>query len=172
MHHLQPFFRKFLGGVPQNPLSKQISLTQPYCSTAAYIAPRLVYDPVLYGRWFSFSINHWLCAFLVQFYKRYSLVWVRFALQIAPFCFIFSKFSLGRPPNPHIQEGRPLSYPPPLGPSGLETPRLASGSATGLQTKEGQMRSEFCLVGLSNSETPSTSIVWPSDHRADDRSCA
>ena len=41
-----------------------------------------------------------------------------------------------------------------------------------LQTSEGQRRSEFHLVGLENSETPSTSSVWPSDHREDYRSCA
>ena len=41
-----------------------------------------------------------------------------------------------------------------------------------LQTKEGQRRSEFRLVGFLNSKTPSTSKVWPSDHREDERSCA
>ena len=41
-----------------------------------------------------------------------------------------------------------------------------------LQTSEGQRRSEFHLVGLENSETPSTSSIWPSDHREDYRSCA
>ena len=41
-----------------------------------------------------------------------------------------------------------------------------------LQTKEGQMRSEFRLVGLENSLTPLTLKVWPSDHREDDCSCA
>ena len=41
-----------------------------------------------------------------------------------------------------------------------------------LQTKEGQMRSEFRLVGLLNSYTPSTLKLWPSDHRVDNRSCA
>ena len=41
-----------------------------------------------------------------------------------------------------------------------------------LQTKEGQIRSKFCLVGLLNSHTPSTSRVWPSNHREDHRSCA
>ena len=34
-----------------------------------------------------------------------------------------------------------------------------------LQTKEGQMRSEFRLDGLENSQTPSTSEVLASDHR-------
>ena len=41
-----------------------------------------------------------------------------------------------------------------------------------LQTKEGQMQSKFRLAGLLNSYTPSTSRVWPSDHREDHRSCA
>ena len=41
-----------------------------------------------------------------------------------------------------------------------------------VQTAEGQRRSEFHFVGLENSETPSTSSVWPSDHREDYRSCA
>ena len=41
-----------------------------------------------------------------------------------------------------------------------------------LQTKEDQKRNEFHLVGHENSETPSTSSVWPSDHREDYRSCA
>ena len=41
-----------------------------------------------------------------------------------------------------------------------------------LQTSEGQRRSKFHLVRLENSETPSTSSVWPSDHREDHRSCA
>ena len=41
-----------------------------------------------------------------------------------------------------------------------------------LQTKEGKRRSEFHLAGLKNSETPSSSSVWPSDHREDYRSCA
>ena len=41
-----------------------------------------------------------------------------------------------------------------------------------LQTKEGQRRSEFYLVGLENIQTPLTSSVWPSDHREDYRSCA
>ena len=41
-----------------------------------------------------------------------------------------------------------------------------------LQTKEGQRRSEFHLVGLESNETPSTSSVWPSAHREDYRSCA
>ena len=41
-----------------------------------------------------------------------------------------------------------------------------------LQTSEGQRRSEFHLVMLENSETPSTSSVWPSDHRENYRSCA
>ena len=40
-----------------------------------------------------------------------------------------------------------------------------------LQTKEGQRWSEFHLVGLENSERPSTSSVWPTDHREDYRSC-
>ena len=39
-------------------------------------------------------------------------------------------------------------------------------------TKEGHIWSEFNLVGLENSQTPSTSKVWPSDHREHDRSCA
>ena len=49
------------------------------------------------------------------------------------FASFFPNFLGGGPPNPHLQEGRPLPYPPPLGPSGLENPppRLASGSATG-----------------------------------------
>ena len=34
-----------------------------------------------------------------------------------------------------------------------------------LETKEGQKRSEFRLVGLDNSQTPPTSKVWLSDHR-------
>ena len=34
------------------------------------------------------------------------------------------------------------------------------------------MRSEFRLFVIENSQTPSTSKVWPSDHREDDRSCA
>ena len=48
------------------------------------------------------------------------------------FASFFQNFLGGGPPNPHLQEGRPLPYPPPLGPSGLENPppRLASGSAT------------------------------------------
>ena len=41
-----------------------------------------------------------------------------------------------------------------------------------LQTKEGQRRSEFHLVGVENSQTSSTSPVWPSDHRENCRSCA
>ena len=41
-----------------------------------------------------------------------------------------------------------------------------------LQTKEGQKRNKFHLVGLEDSETPSTSAVWPSDHRKDDMYCA
>ena len=41
-----------------------------------------------------------------------------------------------------------------------------------LQTKEGQRHSEFLLVGFENSQTPSTTTVWPSDHREDYRSCA
>ena len=40
------------------------------------------------------------------------------------------------------------------------------------QTKEGQRRIEFHLVGLDNSETPSTSSVWLRDHREDYRSSA
>ena len=40
------------------------------------------------------------------------------------------------------------------------------------ETKEGQMRSEFRLVGLENCKTPLTSQVWPSDDREDDMSCA
>ena len=39
-----------------------------------------------------------------------------------------------------------------------------------LQTNEGQMRSKFRLV--ENSQTSSTSKVWPSDYREDHRSCA
>ena len=41
-----------------------------------------------------------------------------------------------------------------------------------LQTKEGQRHTEFHLVGFENSQTPSTTTVWPSDHREDYRSCA
>ena len=41
-----------------------------------------------------------------------------------------------------------------------------------LQTKEGQRYTEFHLVGFENSQTPSTTTVWPSDHREDYRSCA
>ena len=41
-----------------------------------------------------------------------------------------------------------------------------------LRTKGGQRRSEFLLVGLENSETPSTSSVWPGNHREDYRSWA
>ena len=44
--------------------------------------------------------------------------------------------------------------------------RLAS-----LQTKEDQMWIEFRLIGLENCQTPSTSKVWPIDHREDHRSC-
>ena len=39
-------------------------------------------------------------------------------------------------------------------------------------SKKGQRQNEFHLVGLKNSETPSTSSVWPSDHREDYRSFA
>ena len=48
------------------------------------------------------------------------------------FASFFQNFLGGGPPNPHLQEGRPLPYPPPLGPSGLERtlPTLASGPAT------------------------------------------
>ena len=42
---------------------------------------------------------------------------------------------------------------------GLVFPCLLRWSC--LQTSEGQRRSEFHLVGLKNSETPSTSSVWP-----------
>ena len=41
-----------------------------------------------------------------------------------------------------------------------------------LQTKEGQRPTKFLLVGFGNSQTPSTTTVWPSDHREDYRSCA
>ena len=41
-----------------------------------------------------------------------------------------------------------------------------------IQTKEGQRHTEFHLVGFENSQTPSTTTVWPSDHREDYRSCA
>ena len=41
-----------------------------------------------------------------------------------------------------------------------------------LQTKEGQRHTEFFLVGFENSQTPSTTTVWPSDHREDYRSFA
>ena len=41
-----------------------------------------------------------------------------------------------------------------------------------LQTKEGQRHTEFHLVEFENSQTPSTTTVWPSDHRKDYRSCA
>ena len=41
-----------------------------------------------------------------------------------------------------------------------------------LQTEEGQRWNEFYLIGLENSETPSTSSVWPNDHREKYRSCA
>ena len=41
-----------------------------------------------------------------------------------------------------------------------------------LQTKEGQIRSKFRLVGLLNSHTPSTSRVWHSNQPEDNRSCA
>ena len=41
-----------------------------------------------------------------------------------------------------------------------------------LQTKEGQRHTEFHLVGFEYSQTPSTTTVWPSDHREDYRSCA
>ena len=36
----------------------------------------------------------------------------------------------------------------------------------------GQMRSKFRLVGLENSQSPSTSKVWPSDNWEQDKSCA
>ena len=39
-------------------------------------------------------------------------------------------------------------------------------------TKKGQGHTEFLLVGFENSQTPSTTTVWPSDHREDYRSCA
>ena len=41
-----------------------------------------------------------------------------------------------------------------------------------LQTKEDQIRRKFRLVGLLNSHTPSTSRVWPGNHREEHRSCA
>ena len=41
-----------------------------------------------------------------------------------------------------------------------------------IQTKEGQRQTEFHLVGFENSQTPSTTTVWPSDHQEDYRSCA
>ena len=41
-----------------------------------------------------------------------------------------------------------------------------------LQTKESQRHTEFHLVGFENSQTPSTTTVWPSDHREDYMSCA
>ena len=50
------------------------------------------------------------------------------------------------------------------------TPGLLRWSS--LQTKEGQRHAEFHLVGFENSRTPSTTTVWPSDHREDYRSCA
>ena len=119
------FFSKISLGSPPDP-----NFNQPYCSTAAYIAPRLVYDPVPSVSGFSFLIYRWQCAFLAQFYKRYSLVWVSlkgliFDLHswLHSFASFFQNFlggGGGDPPNPHLQEGRPLPYPPPLGPSVLE----------------------------------------------------
>ena len=40
-----------------------------------------------------------------------------------------------------------------------------------LQNKEGQGHTKFHLVGFENSQTPSTTTVWPIDHREDERSC-
>ena len=51
------FFENFSGESLGPPLSKEISMTQPYCITTAYKAPRLVYDPVPSGSGFSFSIH-------------------------------------------------------------------------------------------------------------------
>ena len=41
-----------------------------------------------------------------------------------------------------------------------------------LQTMEGQSHTECHLVGFENSKTPSTTTVWPIDHREYYRSCA
>ena len=53
-------------------------------------------------------------------------------------------------------------------------PNLSPGLLrwSSLQTKEGQRHTEFLLVGFENSQTPSTTTIWPSDHREDYRSCA
>ena len=153
MHNLHPFLRKFLGESLGPPLSKEISITQPYCSTAAYIAPRLVYDPVPSGSGFSFSIHHWQCAFLAQFYKRYSLVWVSLkGLICTPDCTVllhfFKNFLGAGPPNPHLQEGRPLPYPPPLGPSGLEKP-----PKFGFWVRHWYALSLYSVISSRNSQT-------------------
>ena len=103
-----------------------------------YIAPRLVYDPVPSGSGFSFSIHHWQCAFLAQILQKIQLSLSEFKRldlhsRLHRFASFFQNFLGGGPPNPHLQEGRSLPYPPPLGPSGLDNPpppRLASGSAT------------------------------------------
>ena len=50
----------------------------------------------------------------------------------------------------------------------LKESLLIRSSTVSLQTKEGQMRSEFPLVRLE-SKMPSMTKVWPSDHREGDR---
>ena len=49
---------------------------------------------------------------------------------------------------------------------------VSSSRWSSQQAMEGQMWNEFRLVGLKNSQTSSTSKVWTSDHREDDKSCA
>ena len=137
------FFPKILRESPGPPLSKDISITQPYCSIAAYIAPRFVYDLVPSGSEFSFSIHHWLCAFLGQFYKRYSLVWASLNLGLicTPDCIVlllfFKLFSGEAPRTPTYRRGdtsrtlphsalRASRNPPP--PSWLLEPPLADQS--------------------------------------------
>ena len=105
-------FENFSGESLGPPLSKLISITQPYCSTVAYIAPRLVYKPVPSRSEFSFWIHHWQCAFLAQFYKRYSLVWVSLkGLICTPYCTVLLRFFQqifgGGPRTPTYRRGDP-----------------------------------------------------------------
>ena len=116
-------------------------------------------DLLYYRFWFSFlkSSNHFIIHVVIdtglQISKASGNDWE--VLQVILGTYVMSKFG-----TLSFQECFKRNH----------SPGLLHRS--NLQTKEDQRYSQVYVVGFENSETVSTSIVWPSDHRKDDRSCA
>ena len=114
LHHLHPFFEKFLGEVPGlTPVAKGYSLTH----KQRRIAPMLVFNPPPVVDLVSGSVTdnamYIFNAILLKIqlslsgFKRLYL-----HSRLHHFASFFQNFLGGGPPNPHQREGTPLLCPP------------------------------------------------------------